>query len=74
METSLSMNTLRVVLVGLTGLAAVVALFLGQFQAALYLGAAIAVHGGLWVILARQREAQHDELHAGVEQLLRDEG
>lgn len=73
METSLSMNTLRVVLVGLTVLAAVVALFLGQVRAAAYLGAAVVVHGALWVWLARQREQRHSDLHAGVEQLLRDE-
>ena len=72
METSLSMNTLRVVLVGLTVLAVIIALFLGQWEAALYLAAAVAVHGGLWIFLARQRESQHDELHAGVEQYLRD--
>lgn len=74
MESSLSMNTLRIVLVGLTVLAVVVALFLGQWQAAIYLGAAVAVHGGLWLFLARQREVRHQELHAGVEQYLRDEG
>lgn len=73
METSLSMNTLRVVLVGLTVLAVVVAVVLGQWEAALYLGAAVAVHGGLWVFLAKQREARHQELHQGVEQYLRDE-
>lgn len=72
METSLSMNTLRVVLVGLTVLAVIIALFLGQWEAALYLAAAVAVHGGLWIFLARQRESQHDELHAGVERYLRD--
>ena len=73
METSLSMNTLRVVLVGLTVLAVVIALFLGQWEAAIYLSAAVAVHGGLWWFLARQREARHEALHAGVEQYLRDE-
>lgn len=73
MESSLSMNTLRIVLVGLTVLAVVVALFLGQWEAAIYLSAAVAVHGGLWLFLARQREARHEELHAGVEQYLRDE-
>lgn len=72
METSLSMNTLRVVLVGLTALAVVVAVFVGQWEAALYLTAAVAVHGGLWVFLAKQREERHDALHAGVEQYLRD--
>lgn len=72
MESTLSMNTLRVVLVGLTVLAVVVALFLGQWEAALYLGAAVAVHGGLWLFLAKQREARHEALHAGVEQFLRD--
>ncbi len=73
MESSLSMNTLRIVLVGLTVLAVVVALFLGQWEAATYLGAAVAVHGGLWLFLAKQREARHQELHAGVEQYLRED-
>lgn len=72
MESSLSMNTLRVVLVGLTVLAVVVAAFLGQWEAVLYLSAAVAVHGGLWWFLAKQREARHDALHADVEQYLRD--
>lgn len=72
MESSLSMNTLRVVLVGLTVLAVIVAVFLGQWEAALYLSAAVAVHGGLWLFLGKQREARHQELHAGVEQYLRD--
>lgn len=74
METSLSMNTLRVILVGLTVLAAVVALALGQVRAGLYLGAAVAVHGALWVYLAKQREQRHRELHERVEEYLRDEG
>lgn len=73
MESSLSMNTLRVVLVGLTVLAVVVAVFLGQWEAAVYLTAAVAVHGGLWLFLAKQREQRHQALHAGVEQYLRDE-
>lgn len=73
METTLSMNTLRIVLVGLTVLAVIIAVFLGQWEAALYLGAAVAVHGGLWLFLAKQREARHQELHTGVEQYLRDE-
>ncbi len=72
METTLSMNTLRVVLVGLTVLAVIVAVFLGQWEAALYLAAAVAVHGGLWLFLAKQREARHEALHAGVEQYLRE--
>ena len=73
MESSLSMNTLRVVLVGLTVLAVVVAVFLGQWEAAVYLTAAVAVHGGLWLFLAKQREQRHQALHAGVEQYLRDD-
>lgn len=73
METTLSMNTLRIVLVGLTVLAVVIAVALGQWEAALYLSAAVAVHGGLWVLLAKRRDQRHAELHAGVEQLLRDE-
>lgn len=71
MESSLSMNTLRVVLVGLTVLAVIVAVFLGQWEAAVYLTGAVAIHGGLWFFLAKQREARHQELHAGVEQYLR---
>lgn len=73
MESTLSMNTLRVVLVGLTVLAAIVAAFLGQWRAALYLTAAVAVHGGLWVFLAKKRDERHAELHAGVEHYLREE-
>lgn len=73
METSLSMNTLRVVLVGLTVLAVVVSVFIGQWQAAVYLTAAVAVHGGLWLFLAKQREQRHAALHTGVEQYLRDD-
>lgn len=73
MESTLSMNSLRVVLVGLTVLAVGIAAALGQWEAVLYLGAAVAVHAGLWVFLARQREQRHAELHAGVEQYLRDE-
>ena len=73
MESNLSMNTLRVVLVGLTALAVAVAAFLQQWAAVLYLGAACLVHGALWIHLARQREARHEALHAGVEQLLREE-
>ena len=73
MESTLSMNTLRVVLVGLTALAVVIAAFLGQWEAVLYLTAAVVVHGGLWLYLAKQREQRHAELHAGVEQYLRDE-
>ena len=73
MESTLSMNTLRIVLVGLTALAAGIAAALGQWEAVLYLGAAVVVHGGLWVFLAKQREQRHEALHAGVEQYLRDE-
>lgn len=73
METTLSMNTLRIVLVGLTVLAVAIALFLGQWEAAIYLTAAVAVHGGLWLFLAKQRESRRQELLTGVEQYLRDE-
>lgn len=72
MESTLSMNTLRIVLVGLTVLAVIVAVFLGQWEAALYLSGAVAVHGGLWWFLAKQRQARHEALHAGVEEFLRD--
>lgn len=72
MDSPLSMNTLRIVLVGLTALAAVVSAFVGQWEAALYLTAACGIHGALWVVLAKRRQAEHDELHAGVEALLRD--
>lgn len=73
MESSLSMNTLRVVLVGLTVLAALAAFVLGQVEAGLYLTAACLVHFALWWAMARRRQAEHDEMHADVEQLLRDE-
>lgn len=72
-DAPLSMNTLRVILVGLTVLAALIAFVVGQVEAGLYLTAATLVHGALWVVLARRRRAEHDELHAEVEQLLRDE-
>jgi len=70
---ALSMNTLRVVLVGMTALAAVVALFFGQYLVTAVLGVGVAAHGGMWVWLARQRQAEMDELHSGVEALLREE-
>ena len=73
MDSTLSMNTLRIVLVGLTVLAALAAFVLGQVEAGLYLTAACAIHGGLWWAMARRRAAEHEQLHAGVEQLLRDE-
>lgn len=73
MESSLSMNTLRVVLVGLTVLAALASFALGQVAAGMYLTAAVLVHGALWWAMAKRRAAEHAELHAGVEALLRDE-
>ena len=73
MDSSLSMNTLRIVLVGLTVVAALAAFVLGQWEAGLYLTAACLVHAGLWVAMARRKAQEHAELHAGVEQLLREE-
>lgn len=72
MDAPLSMNTLRIALVGLTALAAIVSAFLGQTAAAVYLTAAVAVHGVLWVVLHRRRQAEHERLHAGVEAYLRE--
>jgi membrane protein implicated in regulation of membrane protease activity len=68
---ALSMNTLRIVLVGLTAIAAAVAAVMGLWQVALYLTVGIAAHGALWWWLHRQRTEEHDELHRGVEELLR---
>lgn len=73
MDSSLSMNTLRIVLVGLTVLAAAAAFVLRQVEAGLYLTAACLIHGALWWAMARRRRAEHAELHAGVEELLREE-
>ncbi len=73
MESSLSMNTLRVVLVGLTVLAAGASFVLGQIAAGAYLTAGCLVHGGMWWSQARRRAEEHAELHAGVEELLREE-
>lgn len=67
------MNTLRVVLVGLTAIAAIVALFFGQYLVTAVLGVGVVAHGGMWVWLARQRRAELDQLHSGVEALLREE-
>jgi hypothetical protein len=72
-DSSLSMNTLRIVLVGLTVVAAVASFVLGQIQAGLYLTAGCLVHGGMWWTHARRRAEEHAELHAGVEELLREE-
>ncbi len=72
MESSLSMNTLRIVLVGVTVLAVAVSAFLGQWQAVLYLSSAVTVHVGLWLFLAKQRQQRHEALHAGVEEYLRE--
>lgn len=68
---ALSMNTLRIVLVGLTAIAAVVAAALGLWSVAIFLSVGIAAHGTLWWWLHRQRAEEHDELHRGVEELLR---
>lgn len=73
MESTLSMNTLRVVLVGLTVVAALASFALGQVAAGFYLTAAVLVHSALWWSMAKRREADHAEMHAGVEALLRDE-
>jgi hypothetical protein len=67
------MNTLRIVLVGLTVIAAIAAFVVGQVQAGVYLTAACLIHGALWWVMAKRRAEEHAELHAGVEQLLREE-
>ncbi len=74
MESTLSMNTLRIVLVGMAVLAAIIAFALAQWAAGIYLTAAVGVHGALWLYLGKQRDSEHAELHAGVETMLRDQG
>jgi parvulin-like peptidyl-prolyl isomerase len=70
---ALSINTLRIVLVGLSALATVVAVSFGQWVVAGVLGVGVVAHGAMWVWLAQQRTREHDELHRNVEDLLREE-
>lgn len=74
MDAPLSMNTLRIVLVGFTALAAVIALALGSFFVAAILTVSVLAHGGMWLWLAAKRREQADALHADVEDLLRQQG
>lgn len=64
------MNTLRIVLVGLTAIAAIVSAVFGMWTVAAWLTVGVVAHGLLWMHLLRQREREHDELHRGVEELL----
>lgn len=64
------MNTLRIVLVGLTAIAAVVSAVFGLWAVAGWLTVGVVAHGALWVHLHRQREREHEDLHRGVEELL----
>lgn len=69
----LSMNSLRIVLVGATAIAAVVAALYGMWTVAAVLTVGIVAHGLLWWYLARQRRRDVDALHRGVDDLLRQE-
>jgi hypothetical protein len=66
-ESTFSMNTLRVVLVGISVLAAAVSFGIGQWTAGVYLSAAVAVHGVLWVFLNKQRAAEQIVPHTTVQ-------
>ena len=68
---ALSMNSLRIVLVGATALAAVVAALYGMWTVAAVLSVGVVAHGLLWAYLAQQRRRDVDELHRGVNDLLR---
>ena len=70
---ALSINTLRIVLVGLTALAAVAAMVFGMWNVAAILLVGVVAHGGMWLWLASQRRVEHERLHEGVAALLRDE-
>jgi hypothetical protein len=71
---ALSMNTLRIVLVALTALAAVVAALFQFWVVAGVLAVSVAAHGAMWLHLYRQRQAEAEALHAGIDDLLRSEG
>jgi hypothetical protein len=62
-ESTFSMNTLRVVLVGISVLAAAISFGIGQWTAGVYLSTAVAVHGVLWVFLNKQRAAEQAVPH-----------
>lgn len=68
---ALSMNSLRIVLVGATAIAAAVAAVYGMWTVAAVLTVGVVAHGLLWVYLAQQRRREVDELHRGVDDLLR---
>lgn len=70
---ALGMNSLRIVLVGATAIAAAVAAVYGMWTVAGVLTVAVVVHGLLWLHLARQRERDVTALHDGVDELLRQE-
>lgn len=67
---ALSMNTLRIVLVGLTAIAALLAAVYAMWSVAAFLTVGVIAHGLMWVHLKRQRERDHDHLHRSVEDLL----
>lgn len=70
---ALSMNSLRIVLVGATAIAAVVAAVYGMWTVAGVLSVGVVAHALLWLYLAQQRRREVDALHAGVDDLLRQE-
>jgi hypothetical protein len=61
-ESTFSMNTLRIVLVGISVLAAAISFGIGQWTAGVYLSAAVAVHALLWMFLNKQRAGELAEL------------
>lgn len=71
---ALSMNSLRIVLVGATALAAAVAAVYGMWTVTAVLTVGIAAHGALWVFLNRQHDREVAALHQGVDDLLRRDG
>lgn len=70
---ALSMNSLRIVLVGATAVAAVIAALYGMWTVAAVLTVGVVAHGLLWVYLAQQRRREVDEIYRGVNDLLRQE-
>lgn len=70
---ALSMNSLRIVLVGATAVAAVVAALYAMWTVAAVLTVGVVAHGLLWFYLGKARRRDVDELHRGVDDLLRRE-
>lgn len=70
---ALSMNSLRIVLVGATAIAAVVAALYGMWTVAAVLSVGVFAHGLLWAYLYQQRTRELSALHQGVDDLLRQE-